>query len=86
MAEPKQIGEITHYFSHLGVGILKFNRIVKVGEKIHIKGATSDFVQTLSSMQYDHKDIEAAKKGQEVGIKIDEKVREGDKVYEVAEE
>ena len=86
MAEPKQIGEITHYFSHLGVGIFKFNRTVKVGEKIHIKGATSDFVQTLSSMQYDHKDIEAAKKGQEVGIKIDEKVREGDKVYEVAEE
>ena len=86
MAEPKQIGEITHYFSHLGVGIFKFNKTVKVGEKIHIKGATSDFVQTLSSMQYDHKDIEAAKKGQEVGIKIDEKVREGDKVYEVAEE
>ena len=85
MAEPKQIGEITHYFSHLGVGIFKFNRTVKVGEKIHIKGATSDFVQTLSSMQYDHKDIEAAKKGQEVGIKIDEKVREGDKVYEALE-
>ena len=85
MAEPKQIGEITHYFSHLGVGIFKFNKTVKVGEKIHIKGATSDFVQTLSSMQYDHKDIEAAKKGQEVGIKIDEKVREGDKVYEVLE-
>lgn len=86
MAEPKQIGEITHYFSHLGVGIFKFNRTVKLGEKIHIKGATSDFVQTISSMQYNHKDIEAAKKGQEVGIKIDEKVREGDKVYEVVEE
>ncbi len=83
--EAKQIGEITHYFSHLGVGIFKFNRAVKVGEKIHIKGATSDFIQAISSMQYDHKDIEAAKKGQEVGIKIDEKVREGDKVYEALE-
>ncbi len=85
MAEPKPIGEITHYFSHLGVGIFKFNRAVKVGEKVHIKGATSDFTQTISSMQFDHKEIKAAKKGQQVGIKIDEKVREGDKVFEVAE-
>jgi len=83
--EAKQIGEITHYFSHLGVGIFKFKRAVKVGEKIHIKGATTDFVQTISSMQYNHKEIKTAKKGQEVGIKVDEKVREGDKVYEVIE-
>ena len=83
--EAKQIGEITHYFSHLGVGIFKFNRAVKVGEKIHIKGATSDCIQAISSMQYDHKDIGVTKKGQEVGIKIDEKVREGDKVYEALE-
>lgn len=85
MAEPKPIGEITHFFSHLGVGIFKFKKAVKVGTKVQIKGATSDFTQTISSMQFDHKEIKAAKKGQEVGIKIDEKVREGDEIFEVIE-
>ncbi len=79
--EEKPIGEVTHYFSGIQVAIVKFNRVVKVGETIKFKGATTDFSQTIESMQYDHKDIESAKKGQEVGIKITEKVREGDEVY-----
>lgn len=80
--EQKPIGEILHYYGHLGVAILKFNREVSLGERIHFKGARTDFVQTIDSMQYDHKDIKAAKKGQDVGIKVKEKTREGDKVYE----
>ncbi|MBI2013081.1 MAG: translation elongation factor-like protein [Candidatus Colwellbacteria bacterium] len=83
MNEEKEIGEVTHYYSHLGVAIVKFNRKVKVGDKIHLKGHTSDFTETISHMQYDHKDIEEAKPGQEVGIKVSEKVRQGDKVCEV---
>ena len=65
------------------MAIVKFNRTVKVGEAVHFKGATTDFVLTISSIQYDHKDIDEAKKGQEVGIKVSEKVRQGDKVCEV---
>jgi len=80
--EPKPIGVVTHYFSGINVAIVKFNQTVKKGEKIHFKGATTDFVVTIDSMQYDHQDIEAAKKGLEVGIKVGEKVREGDEVYE----
>ncbi|MEK7546982.1 MAG: hypothetical protein AAB536_02270 [Patescibacteria group bacterium] len=78
----KPIGSITHYYGHLGVAIVKFNRAFKVGEKVHFKGATTDFEETVKSMQYDHKPIETAKKGQEVGIKIGDKVREGDEVFE----
>lgn len=77
----KPIGEVTHYYSHLGVAIVKFNKAVSRGEKIHFRGAHTDFEETIKSMQYDHQDIETAKKGQEVGIKVGEKVREGDKVY-----
>jgi translation initiation factor IF-2 len=51
--------------------------------EIHFKGATTDFIQKIDSMQYDHQPISAAKKGQEVGIKVNEKVREGDEVLEV---
>ena len=80
--EEKPIGKITHYYGKIGVAIVKFNREVKVGERVHFKGPHTDFTQQLSSMQYNHQDIESAKKGQEVGIKVDQKVREGDEVYE----
>ena len=79
--EEKPIGEITHYYGGIGVAIVKFNKEVEVGEEIHFKGAHTDFTQTIDSMQYDHKDIKSAKKGQEVGIKVGEKVHEGDKVF-----
>jgi len=81
-SEPKPIGEITHYYGHLGVAVVKFNKKVDVGIKLKFKGVTTDFEETISSMQYEHKPIESAKKGQEVGIKVSEKVREGDEVFE----
>ena len=80
---PKIIGAVTHYYSHLGVAIVKFSKAVKVGEEVHFKGATTDFVGKIASMQYDHKDVSSAKKGQEIGIKVSDKVREGDEVLEV---
>lgn len=80
---PKVIGAVTHYYSNIGVAIVNFNKAIKVGEEVRFKGATTDFVQKINSMQYDHKDISTAKKGQEVGIKVSEKVRECDEVLEV---
>ncbi len=81
MPEEKPIGEITHYYGKISVAIVKFNREVEVGELIHFKGVHTDFTQKIDSMQYDHKDIKSAKKGQEVGIMVKEKVHEGDEVY-----
>ncbi len=80
--EKKPIGEVTHYFGNIGVAIVKFKKAMKVGETVHFKGANVDFTQKIDSMQYDHKDIDKAKKGQEVGIKVSDKVREGDEVFE----
>jgi putative protease len=77
------IGEVTHYYNKIGVAIVKFFKTVPVGTRVRFHGATTDFEQTISSMQFDHKEISEAKKNQEVGIKVDSKVREGDKVYEV---
>lgn len=79
--EEKLIGKVTHYYGNLGVAIVKFNREVKTGETVHYKGAHTDLTQVLESMQFDHKDIASAKKGQEVGVKVKDKVREGDAVY-----
>ena len=79
----KPIGVVTHYYGGIGVAIVKFKKAVKIGTEVNFCGATTDFSQKISSMQYDHKEISSAKKGQEVGIKVDEKVREGDEVCEV---
>ena len=83
MAE-KKLGVVTHYFNHLGVGIVKVGSPIKVGVKVHIKGHTTDFEQEITEMQFNHNAIETAKKGQEVGIKLKKQVREGDKFYLVA--
>jgi putative protease len=79
--EKKPIGVVTHFFGGIDVVIVKFNTPIKVGEKIKFKGATTDFSEKIKSMQYDHKAIESAKKGQEVGIKVGDKAREGDEVF-----
>ena len=80
----KPIGVVTHYFGGLQVAIVKFSGVVKQGDRVHFKGATTDFEETIHSMQYDHKEIATAKKGQEVGIKVSGKVREGDEVFPAA--
>lgn len=79
--EPKPIGLVTHFFNGIDVAIVRFSVPVIIGTAVHFKGATTDFKCKIDSMQYDHAPITTAKKGQEVGIKVKGKVREGDKVH-----
>ena len=79
--EGKKIGEITHYFDNIQVAIIKLETPLKKGDKVKIKGHTTDFEEDIASMQIDRADIDEAKEGDEVGIKVSEKVREGDEVY-----
>ncbi|MDP3947430.1 MAG: hypothetical protein Q8Q41_01910 [bacterium] len=80
---PKPIGTVTHYFGGLSVAIVKFKKAVRAGTRVRFEGATTAFSQTIKSMQYDHKPILVATKGKEVGIKVGDKVREGDYVYDL---
>jgi len=83
MAEQK-IGSVTHYFGKIGVAALKItDGELKVGDTIHIKGHTSDFTQTVDSMQVEHGSVDVARAGDEVGMKTAEYVREHDAVYKV---
>ena len=52
-----------------------------IGQNVAFQGATTDFSQDVASMQFDHKSIDKAPKGKEIGIKVKKKVREGDMVY-----
>lgn len=77
----KKIGKITHFFNKIGVGVIKLDDTLKVGDEIQIKGANTDFKQKVDSMQVEHKNIEEAKAGDEVGLKLDETVRRNDEVF-----
>ncbi len=79
----KPVGVVTHFYTAIKVAIIKFKKPVKVGATIALRGATTDFNQKIASMQYDHKPIMVAKKGQEIGLKVAKRVREGDEVFEV---
>lgn len=83
MANNGLVGKISHYYSQIGVGIVKMEGAVNVGDKIKIKGHSTEFDQTVDSIQIDHKEVESAKKGDVVGMKVNDKVREGDEVYKV---
>jgi putative protease len=86
MAEKKEklIGQVVHYFSKIEVAVIKLSAPLSEGDTIHIVGGEeTDFEQTAESMQMDHKEMKKAKKGDEVGLKVKEKVREGYKVFKV---
>lgn len=81
MANDGLVGKISHYYSQIGVGIVKMENSLKVGDKIKIKGHSTEFDQTVDSIQIDHKEVETAAKGNIIGMKVNDKVREGDEIY-----
>jgi len=83
--EGKLIGKITHYFNKIGVAIIEIteNEELKIGDEIRITGGNIDFIQKVESMQIEHQPIEKAGKGDQVGVKVKEKVKEGNLVYKI---
>lgn len=77
----KKIGTVTHYYNHLGVAIVELDGKLSVGDKIKFEAGKNEFEQTVESMQIEHKDISSAKKGDVVGLKVNEKIGEGADVY-----
>ena len=82
MAE-KEIGEVFSYYSKIGVAAIKLKSVLKKGDKVHIKGHTTDFEQVIDGMQIEHKEIEEAKAGQAIGMKLKEHARDHDIVYKI---
>lgn len=85
MSEPElqEVGEIAHFFSKISVAVVELKAPLSVGDKIRIQGPTTNFEQTVQSMQIEHNDVKTAKKGQSIGLKVNERVREGDTVYKI---
>lgn len=81
----KQIGRVTHYFNKIGVAIIELEDELRAGDTIHVKGSTTDFQEKVESMQIEHEQVQAAKKGQAIGLKVKEHVREHDIIYKITE-
>lgn len=80
--EGKFIGKVAHYFDKIGVAVIDLENSLKIGDKIRIVGGKeTDFEQIVESMEMEHRKVKKAKKGDSVGLKVKEKVREGYKVY-----
>ncbi len=81
MGEKKPIGAITHYFSKIGVAVIELSGKINEGDNISIEGATTNVNQKIDSMQIEHKPVKTAGKGQSIGLKVVDRVREGDDVF-----
>jgi putative protease len=81
----ERIGIVNHYYDKIGVAALALEGELAVGDIIHIKGHTTDFAQKIESMQIENKNVERAKEGDDVAIKVKETAREHDIVYKVEE-
>ena len=77
------VGKITHYFPKIGVAVIMLEDTLANGDQIHIRGTHTDFCQTVTSMQVEHKTIPNAVKGQDIGMKVLQNVHGGDIVYKV---
>lgn len=76
-----EVGRVTHFFSKISVAVIELKAPLAVGDKIAIKGPTTDFEQVVESMQIEHQNVQKAEAGQSIGLKVAQRVREKDTVY-----
>jgi translation elongation factor EF-Tu-like GTPase len=79
----EKVGRITHFFPKAGVAVLELSATVNNGDKIVIRGSTTNVEQTIDSMEIEHEQITTAGAGQSIGLKVSGRVRENDIVYKI---
>jgi translation initiation factor IF-2 len=85
MAE-ENIGAVSDFFAHPVVAGIELTAPLKVGDKIRIKGHTTDLELVVDSIQIDNKNVTEAKKGDSIGVKVTDRVRSGDHVYKIIDD
>lgn len=80
-----KVGRVTHYYDKIGVAIIDLDGTLSVGDKIKFtRGGEDMFEQTVESIQIEHKKVDSAKKGDVIGLKANEAVKEGAEVYKIS--
>ncbi len=81
----EMVGTVSDFFAHPVVAGIELTGTLKVGDRVHIKGHTTDLEFTIGSMQIDNADVSEGKAGDSVGVKVSDRVRSGDHVYRVTD-
>jgi len=81
----EEVGKVSDFFAHPVVAGIELTGTLKTGDQIHIKGHTTDMELTVGSMQINNVDVNEAKAGDAIGVKVSERVRRGDEVYKVTD-
>ena len=84
MEELREVGRVSHFFTKINVAIVEVKDTISVGDRIFIKGPTTDLEQTVDSMEIEHQKVQRAEAGQSIGMKVNSRVREKDVVYKTA--
>jgi len=82
--ELQEVGKVTHFFAKISVAVIELKASISVGDRILIKGPTTNLEQTVGSMEIEHKRVTRAESGQSIGLKVDDRVRENDTVYKIS--
>ena len=77
------LGTVTHYFPKVRAAVVKLKSPLSIGDTVRVKGHTTDFTETVNSIQIDHVPINTAKKGMEIGLLVNSRVRQHDVVYKI---
>ena len=85
MVEKILVGKISHFFAKPSVAVVELEGVLKSGDKISIERGDEAFEQIVSSMQIEHENIQEAKPGQSIGLKVDQATKQGAKVFKVIE-
>ena len=84
--EEEKVGRVQKFFAKPSVAAIEVTAgVLRIGDKLHFKGHTSDFEDTITSMQIEREPIEEAKPGDIIGIQVKDRVRENDIVYKIVE-
>ena len=76
-----KVGDVSHYFSNIEVAVVELIDDLKIGDKIMIKGATTDFTQLVESIQIEHEQVTEAVDEDSIGLQVRYRVRLGDQVF-----
>ena len=79
----KELGKVIHYFDRAMVAVIRLSDDLKVGETVKFVHGENEFTQTIDSMEIDHKKIQSAGRGEDVAMKVEQKTREGARIYRV---
>ena len=82
--EEEEVGKVTNFYVKISVAAIEVTAgIIRIGDTLHFKGLTTDFQDTVASMEIERQPVDEARPGDEIGIKVKERVRENNKVYKV---